>query len=51
MATERNETVSDKPFVAAVRKMLAMPPKPHDEMKMGVARKRNTRSSGKGSKS
>jgi hypothetical protein len=51
VATERNETESDKPFVAAVRKMLATPPKPHDEMKVGAARKRDARSSGKGSKS
>jgi hypothetical protein len=37
-ATERNETESDKPFVAAVRKMLATPPKPRAESK-GAARK------------
>jgi len=49
-AIEQNETVSDRPFVAAVRKMLATPPKPHNEMKMGAARKRDARSSGEGAK-
>lgn len=49
-ATEANEVVSDRPFVTAVRKMLATPPKVHDEMKKGAARERDTRSSGKGAK-
>ena len=35
-ATEQNETVSDKLFVATVRKLLATPPKVHDEMKLGA---------------
>jgi hypothetical protein len=48
-ATERNETESDKPFVAAVRKMLATPPKLHGKAK-GAAPKSGPRS-GKGSKS
>ena len=37
-------------LVAASRKALAQPGKPHDEMKMGAARKRDTRSSAKGAK-
>ena len=49
-ATEQNETVSDRPFVATVRKMLATPPKVHDDMKLGAARKRDTHVSGRGAK-
>lgn len=37
-------------FEQTVRQMLSTAPKPHDEMKMGAARKRDTRSSGKGAK-
>jgi hypothetical protein len=37
-------------FSQTVRRMLEAPPTPHDEMKMGAARKRDTRSSGKGAK-
>ena len=46
-ATERNETAPDKAFVSTVQKMLAMPPKVHDEMKLGAARKRDTHVSGR----
>ena len=49
-ATERNELVSDKPFVATVQRMLASKPKLHDEMKKGAAPKRNAHVSKKGSK-
>lgn len=37
-------------FERTVEQMLEMPPKPHDEMKMGAARKSDTRSSGKEAK-
>lgn len=42
---------SDGAFERTVRKMLTTPPKPHDQMKKGVAPKRDAPSSGKGSKS
>ena len=45
-ATEQNETVSDKPFVATVRKLLATPPKVHDEMKKGDRRAVGTSGTG-----
>jgi hypothetical protein len=47
-ATERAESRTG--FRETVKRMLATPPKPHDEMKVGAARKRDTRSSGKGAK-
>lgn len=43
------ESSATNRFERTIRKMLATPPKPHEEMKMGTARKRDTRSSGKGS--
>ena len=49
-ATVRNEKAPDDVFVRTVKKMLATPPKVHDEMKVGAARKCNAPVSKKGSK-
>lgn len=50
-APERDESApNDAAFRKTLRTMLSTPPKPHDEMKVGAARKRDTRSSGKGAK-
>jgi hypothetical protein len=49
-ATATDRADSGGKFRETVKRMLATPPKPHDDMKMGAARKRDTRSSEKGAK-
>jgi len=44
-----SESIDDPVFNRTLKRMLATPPKPHDDMKKGAAPKRDTPFSGKGS--
>ena len=50
-ATEQQDSSKgDGSFERAVKKLLATPPKPHDDMKKGAAPKRDLKTSSRGAK-